>query len=359
MISVHDHAGLDELARRCRVDPFRVRRFRTAFHKKQRPATEALKELPAAASPQFSREVDFHPLTLATRQDSQCDGATKLLFRTRSGELIESVILRIASGRTSLCLSTQAGCAAACAFCATGSLGLSRNLEAAEILDQVTQANLLLESEGRQVRNLVFMGMGEPFHNEAELFRALDWLAAREGLHINPRRMLVSTVGIPDAMVRCAKRFPRLRLALSLHSARAEVRERIMPVARRHPLGALREALLQAAALQGELPMIEYLLLRGVNDTAADVVAVGEFLRGMKAHINLIPYNAIHGPAPFSGTDPARRGEFAAALRQQGFTVTTRYSLGADIAAACGQLARVTAAQTPGPPLPRPIQAAA
>ena len=347
MISVHDHAGLNALARRCRVDPFLVRRFRTAFHKKQFTATDALKELPAEALPLFSREVDFHPLTLATRQDSRSDGATKLLFRTRSGELIESVILRIASGRTSLCLSTQAGCAAACAFCATGSLGLSRNLGAAEILDQVTQANLLLQPEGRRVRNLVFMGMGEPFHNEAELFRALDLLAAPEGLHIDPRRMLVSTVGIPDAMVRAAKRFPRLRLALSLHSARAEVRERIMPVARRHPLGALREALLQAAALQGELPMIEYLLLRDVNDTAADVLAVGEFLRGMKAHINLIPYNAIHGPAPFGATDPARHAEFAAALRQQGFTVTTRYSLGADIAAACGQLARVTAGQTP------------
>ncbi len=347
MISVHDHAGLNELARRCKLDPHRLRRLRTVFHKKQREAAEALGELPADAAARFAREVEFHPLTLATRQDSARDGATKLLFKTRTGQLIEAVILRIATGRTTLCLSTQAGCAAACEFCATGKLGWSRNLTAAEMLDQVTRANQLLRGEQRQVRNLVFMGMGEPFHNEAELYRALEQLGATEGLNFDQRRVLVSTVGIADALVRCATRFPRLRLALSLHSARAEVREKLMPVARRYSLATLRAALDEVTAIQGEVPLIEYLLLRGINDSDADLAALVEFLRGLKAHVNLIPYNPTQGPAEFVATAPARRAEFAAALREAGFRVTIRYSLGGDIAAACGQLARVTAGAPP------------
>lgn len=348
MISVHDHAGLNELARRCKLDPHRLRRLRTVFHKKHRDAADALAELPADAAARFAREVDFHPLTLTTRQDSARDGATKLLFKTRTGQLIEAVILRIATGRTTLCLSTQAGCGAACEFCATGKLGLSRNLTAAEMLDQVAQANRLLRGEARTVRNLVFMGMGEPFHNEAELYRAVEQLAATEGLNFDPRRVLVSTVGIADALVRCATRFPRLRLALSLHSARTEVREKLMPVARRYSLPMLRAALEEVAAIQGEVPLIEYLLLRGINDSDTDLAALAEFLRGLEAHVNLIPYNPTQGPADFAATEPARRAEFAAALRARGFRVTIRYSLGGDIAAACGQLARVTAGAKAG-----------
>lgn len=344
MTSVHDHTGLDKLARRLRMDPHRLRRFRAVFHKRQGTDAEALREIPAELASRFAGEVDLHPLTLEARQDSQRDGATKLLFRTRGGQVIETVILRIATGRTTLCLSTQAGCGAACAFCATGRLGLSRNLTAAEMADQVIQANQLLRPEGRQIRNLVFMGMGEPFHNEAELYRALEQLSAPEGVHLDLRRMLVSTVGIADALLRCATRFPRLGLALSLHSARAEVREQLMPVARRHSLAALRLALEGVMAVQGKLPMIEYLLLEGINDTDADLAELGTFLRGLDVHVNLIPYNATGVASEFAGTGPERRAEFAAELRARGFKVTTRYSLGGDIAAACGQLARAKSA---------------
>jgi 23S rRNA (adenine2503-C2)-methyltransferase len=342
MISIHDHDAVGELGRRHRLDPYWVRRLRIAFHKKHLPVAEALEELPADAAGDFSREIDFHPLTLESRHDSKRDGATRLMFRTRSGNLIESVVLRIATGRTTLCLSTQSGCAAACTFCATGTLGLKQNLTAAEILDQVAQANMILRAEERRVRNLVFMGMGEPFHNEPELYRAIDRLSAREGLHYDPRRMLVSTVGIPDAMVRCATRFPRVRLALSLHSARQEVRDELMPVSQRNSLESLRAAIEVITAIQREPMMIEYLLLRDANDTPADLDALAAYLGGLDVHINLIPFNRVPEISALEASLPERCQEFSRGLKRRGFKVTTRYSLGGDIAAACGQLARVS-----------------
>ena len=151
--------------------------------------------------------------------------------------LIESVILRIATGRTTLCVSSQVGCAAACDFCATGKMGIARNLSPAEILDQVVQARQIAAAEGRTIRNLVFMGMGEPFHNEENLYATLAALAAPELFHHPPSRILISTVGLPDAMIRAARRFPEVHFALSLHSARQDVRERLIPLAARYSLG--------------------------------------------------------------------------------------------------------------------------
>ena len=145
--------------------------MRNAFYKKHRSAEAALAELPETERARLPAEVEFHPFALESRHDSQVDGATKLIFRTAQDLLIETVILRMTSGRTALCVSTQVGCAAHCDFCATGKMGIARNLSAAEILDQLVQANQLLAAEDRSVRNLVFMGMGEPFHNEAATLR--------------------------------------------------------------------------------------------------------------------------------------------------------------------------------------------
>src|SRR5207253_913656 len=138
--------------------------------------------------------------------DSRLGGASKLVFRTVHGQLIEAVILRIGSGRTSLCISSQAGCAARCAFCATGHMGAAVQLTAAEILDQVVQANQLLRAEGRTIRNVAFMGMGEPLHNEAAVFEAIEVLISAALFGLSPGRVILSTVGILDGMVRCAER---------------------------------------------------------------------------------------------------------------------------------------------------------
>ena len=341
MPSIHDLAAVDLLVRGNKIDVCRLRKLRNAFFKKHRAAGEALAELgdePAARA--VAAQIEFHPLALASRHHSALDGATKLIFRTAAGLLLESVMLRLGSGRTALCVSTQVGCAANCQFCATGKMGIARNLSAAEILDQLAQANQLLAAEGRAVRNVVFMGMGEPFHNEAQLHSAVDVLLDSRAFHLNPKRLLISTVGIPEAMLRSARRWPDVRLALSLHSARQDVRRQLIPIADRYPLDVLRRAMDEVTAIQGHPLMIEYLLLAGLNDTDADVEALVAYLRGLTVHVNLIPYNPIDGAANLVGSGAARRAEFSAALKAAGFTVTTRYSLGADIAAACGQLVR-------------------
>ena len=157
---------------------------------------------------------------------------------------------------------------------------------------------------------------------------------------LTPRQVTVSTVGIPEAMIRFAVRFPRTSLALSLHSARQEIRQRLVPLAGRYPLDRLREALFQVTAAQGKTVLIEYLMLARLTDTAEDLDALTSFLEGIPVHINLIPYNPIVGAAELSGTPRDGRERFGEALKRRGFKVTLRYSLGADIAAACGQLVR-------------------
>ena len=344
MVSIHDANGLEELCCRWRAEPNHFRCLRNAFYKKQQTAREALDQLPESLRDAIGSALTLHTLELCRRQDSERDGASKLLFRTARGHLLETVILRIASGRTSLCVSSQIGCAARCGFCATGQMGMVVNLTRDQILDQVIQANQLLRDEGRSVRNVVFMGMGEPFHNETEVYEAVEVLLSPRCFALSAAHVLISTVGIPDALIRCAQRFPRLGLALSLHSARQEQRERLIPLARRYPLDSLRLAAAKVAASQRRPLMIEYLLLDGINDTDQDLEALTAYLRGLSVHINLIPYNPIEAAPGLCGTTPARRQAFADALTAAGFAVTIRYSLGADIAAACGQLVQHTRA---------------
>lgn len=340
--SIYETPAIDRLRQELRFDPQALRRFRNALVKHGRSDADALAELPADVRDEFASRVDLHALELHSRNDSQQDGATKLLFRTRAGMLIESVILRIATGRTTLCVSSQVGCAAACDFCATGKMGIAQNLASAEILDQVAQVRQILASEGRKLRNLVFMGMGEPFHNEENLYTTIEALTAPELFHQTPGRILVSTVGLPDAMIRCARRFPNLNLALSLHSANQETRQQIIPLAKRYPLDELRRALVELNRIQPAATevMVEYLMLAGLNDSldaAADLVA---WLAGLRVHVNLIPFNPIDDAPHLQGSDRPTREAFGAHLKAAGLKCTIRYSLGADVAAACGQLVR-------------------
>ncbi len=226
-------------------------------------------------------------------------------------------------------------------FLHTGQMGMARNLTRDEILDQVIQANRELRVEGRSIRNVVFMGMGEPLLNETEVYQALDVLLSPQCFDLSPAKVLVSTVGIPDAMVRCAERFPRVRMALSLHSASPSQRASLIPWARRYPLELLRKAMEKVTSIQRQPLMVEYLLLDGLNDTDQALCELIAYLRGLRVHINLIPYNAISEGSGLIGTAVKRRRWFAAALSRAGFPATIRYSLGADIAAACGQLVQL------------------
>jgi 23S rRNA (adenine2503-C2)-methyltransferase len=337
-ISIYDSTAVDRLRSELKFEPRRLRAARTALFKKFLGVEAALAELPADVRNEFARRVEFHPLAVAEVRDSQLDGATKLVLRTKSGYLIEAVVMRTGTGRVSLCVSSQVGCAAACGFCATGQMGIAKNLSAAEILDQLVLAGEQIRAEGRRVRNIVFMGMGEPFHNEAAVYQAVTALLSPEMFHHTPGRILISTVGIPHAMVGAARRFPEVNLALSLHSVRQEVREQFIPLAAKYPLSELRAAVAKINEIQNNTVMIEYLMLAGVNDSLDDARQLADWLAGLDVHVNLIPYNPIDTAPHLRTTARPQRDAFAAILRAAGFITTIRYSLGADIAAACGQL---------------------
>ncbi|MEM8864721.1 MAG: 23S rRNA (adenine(2503)-C(2))-methyltransferase RlmN [Planctomycetota bacterium] len=339
-VSIHDARGIDQLRSQLRIEPGLIRRLRIAFTKHFRGAKAALDALPAEVRGKFAQQVDFYSLALHKRCDSQVDGATKLIFRTQAGMLIESVLLRAGTGRVSLCLSSQIGCAAACDFCATGKMGMAHNLTAAEILDQVVQASDLLKPEGKSVRNLVFMGMGEPLHNEAALYPALSSLTDPAQFDHPPSRILVSTVGVADAMVGFAEQFPGVNLALSLHSVRQATREQIIPLAKKYPLTVLRQTLREVQEVQQRQLMIEYLMLAGVNDSLDEAAELVAWLQGIDAHVNLIPYNRVDDAPHLIGSDRRTREAFAGVLKQAGLPTTIRYSMGQDIEAACGQLVR-------------------
>lgn len=344
MWSIHNRTAIDAYARQSRIDPYNLRRLRNAFYKQALRSNEALQVLPAEKRPAFAKAIAFHCLSPGKTRESARDGTVKLAFKTHEGWPVETVILRIASGRTSLCLSSQAGCAGKCVFCATGQMPRVHNLTADQILDQVLWANQRLQGQGIRARNLAFMGMGEPFHNEQALYVALRILCDTACFNYAPRRIMISTVGLPEAMIRFARRFPEVHLAVSLHSAIPEVREKLVPLAR-HPdpdrgLPNLREAIREVSVIQDQPVMIEVLMLKGLTDTTENLAALQAYLRGLSVRINLIPLNPVPGLSGIKGSDPARCRAFAQALRAAGFQVTLRYSLGADITAACGQLAR-------------------
>ncbi|MEZ6184321.1 MAG: 23S rRNA (adenine(2503)-C(2))-methyltransferase RlmN [Planctomycetota bacterium] len=338
MVSVYDATGLETWFRERREDPYGARQLRHAFLKRGVDPAQALAQLPRELEQAAGAEVRFHTLGLRERVDAG-DGATKLVLETAAGHLIEAMILRIQSGRTTLCVSSQAGCAARCGFCATGAAGLAGNLDAAEILDQLTLANRALRDEERRVRNVVFMGMGEPLHNQDAVEAALEELTSPGGFALQPQHVLVSTVGVPDGLVRLARRFPRLGLALSLHTARPEAREALIPVTARHGLEALRAALDEVAAINPRGVMVEVLLLRERTDTDADLAALLAFLRGLRVHVNLIPMNPVAHAPELEPSPPERVEAFAAALREAGYVTTVRRSLGLGVGGACGQLA--------------------
>ena len=333
-ISLFDSTAVEQLRRSLRLDPQLIRVLRNRLLKKFESDDAGLHGFPGRD------QLQLHVLEQFRRCDSNIDGATKLLLRTATGMLIEAVILRIASGRTTLCVSSQVGCAAACDFCATGKMGIAQNLSSAEILDQILQVGQLLAGEQRRLDNIVFMGMGEPFHNEENLHEALTALTSPQMFARSPNSLLVSTVGIPDAMVRCAERFPNVNLALSLHSVNAEIRLKLIPLTQRHSLDELQRVIRELNGLQQRELMIEYLMLAGENDSTNDANDLTRWLDGLKVHVNLIPYNPIEDAPHLLGSDRNDIDRFAAQLKASGLKTTIRYSLGNDIAAACGQLVR-------------------
>jgi 23S rRNA (adenine2503-C2)-methyltransferase len=276
----------------------------------------------------FSTRVVHHGVAL--------DGTSKLLLECRDGQRIECVLMSDRSRRTA-CLSTQVGCGMRCVFCASGLKGLERNLTADEIFEQVLQLRNLLPRD-KTVTHVVVMGMGESLANLDNLIIALDRLCSpTQGLGISQRRVTISTVGLPEKIVKLASLDRQFHLAVSLHAPIEELRSALVPV---NEATGLRD-ILAAAELYfrttGRQVTFEYVLLRGVNDRRADAEALAQLLVARQAHVNVIPYNPVVGLS-FERPDPKVVAQFTAILRNRGVHVTVRQTRGRAIDAACGQL---------------------
>ena len=300
-------------------------------HLWQNPAESlaAMTDLPVAFRALLEEHFTLPRLTLAMRQTSN-DGTEKFLFRLDDGEFIETVAIPEGS-RLTLCISSQAGCALQCAFCATGAMGFTRNLQMFEIAGQVREMKLL--APPKQITNVVFMGMGEPLMNWKAVDPALTVLNSPAGLGIGARHITVSTVGVLPGIVALGERLEQFRLAISIHAPNDDLRQSLMPINTKYPLASV----IDAAKVFDRRVTFEYVMLGGVNDEAEHAVQLAALARECRAFVNLIPLHP-GGAGDFTPSSPEQIHRFARRLRAAGVEVAVRKSRGMDIAAACGQL---------------------
>ena len=290
----------------------------------------------------MDRTLEFRLPEILERHASE-DGSTKLVLGLADGERIEVVHMprEVRNPRVTLCISSQVGCAMGCAFCATGSMGIHRNLTAGEIVGQVLAVLRALGPERPHAVTLVFMGMGEPLHNLDHVHRAVKVFNHARGLNISTRRITVSTSGLVPGIERLARMEPRPWLALSLNATTDEARSRIMPVNRAWNLARLRQALDAWPLATGEKLTIEYVLMAGLNDTRLDAERLAAWMGELRRshNLNLIRMNA-HAACDIGEPDEAGVDAFVAHLKQLGCFVTVRKSRGRDVQGACGQLVK-------------------
>jgi 23S rRNA (adenine2503-C2)-methyltransferase len=330
-----------------------VRKIVAAVHRGERPESLAARGIAGVRRATLHRVLAAGTvplLELRSVRSSQRDPFVKLAIGTHDGHVVEAVRIPLErAGRFSACVSSQVGCALACAFCATGRLGLTRNLETWEIVEQVRLVRGTLATDARvrvraRVHGVVFQGMGEPLANADRVFDAIRVLCDPSALAIDARAITVCTSGLPTGIRRLARELPRVRLGVSIASARSDVRRRLMPIEQAHSLDEVVDAVEEHARTTGLAPMWAVTPLGGVSDTDADASALAAAARrfeartGIRPRVSVVPYNAIDVP----GSDPFERGDvarFVAALAAAGLRAHLRYSGGADVAAACGQLA--------------------
>ncbi len=267
-------------------------------------------------------------------QSQEQEGLSKLVFAMADGLQVETVVIPMAN-HICVCISCQAGCRMGCRFCETGQMGLHRHLKAAEIVAQVYTVKVVM---GCSVRNVVFMGMGEPLDNFEHVMQAVRIISDQRGLNIAERHITLSTVGLVDGIERLAAlNRPQLKLAVSLNAPCDAVRDRIMPINRRYPMARLKRALKAVPLARGNALFIEYVLIKGINDSPRHAAQLAEYLRGLPAKVNLIAYNPRRR-SPFESPSTGDLARFQQALIQHKVFVRLRGSKGASIRAACGQL---------------------
>jgi len=283
-------------------------------------------------------ERDFRATSLRSIAASEADHGltTKTLYELDGGHSVEAVVMRYAD-RSTLCISSQAGCPIGCPFCATGRFPFGRNLKAHEILEQAVDAQRLLAGEGRRLSHVVFMGMGEPMANYRAVVDAVRRLADPELFGISPRRIVVSTSGLIPRIEQLGEEKLPVTLAISLHAARDELRDELVPINRKYRLRPLVDAAQSYGERTGRRVSYEWVLLAGVNDTERDAGELGALLKGRLAHVNLIPFNPVDG-TQYRAPDRASIRGFKEMVEARGLNVTVRDTRGREADAACGQL---------------------
>ena len=295
----------------------------------------AMRDVPRALRDELDR--DFRISSLHSIAVSQADNGltTKTLFELDGGHSVEAVVMRY-SERSTLCISSQAGCPIGCPFCATGKFPFGRNLNAHEIVEQAVDAVRLLAQEGRRLSHVVFMGMGEPMANYRAVVESVRRLSHPDLLAISPRRIVVSTSGLIPRIEQLAAENIPVTLAISLHAARDELRDVLVPINRKYPVRDLVDAAQGYAEKTGRVSY-EWVMLAGVNDTERDARELGALLKRKLAHVNLIPFNPV-ADTPYRAPDRASIRSFRGLVEAQSLNVTVRDTRGREADAACGQL---------------------
>ena len=291
--------------------------------------------LPLSLREQLANEYMIPSVTVQKKWVSALDGTIKYLFALSDGDLIESVLMQYHHGY-SQCLSTQVGCRMGCTFCATGQEGLVRNLLPAEMLAQIEAAQV---DAGVRVSSLVLMGMGEPLDNFDNVMRFLEMVNEEGGVQIGMRHISLSTCGLVDQIERLQEKNWQLTLSVSLHAPNDELRQQLMPIAKKWSVDELLAACRRYADATGRRVSFEYAMVDGVSDSDACARELAAKLRGTLCHVNLIPVNPVKG-TPYRRSHAKRLESFCRILQQGGVNVTVRRTLGADIEASCGQLRR-------------------
>lgn len=313
---------------------FRANQVREWLYDKRVSSFDEMRNLPKKLRDRLKTETTLGVLAPVSEQASH-DGTLKRLYRLPDGQMIESVLMPYDDDRRTACISTQAGCAMGCVFCATGQMGFARHLTAAEIFEQAVLFARELEAQGERLSNVVLMGMGEPFHNYDESLAAVRRLM--DDLGIGARHITVSTVGLAPMIRRFADEGLQVRLAISLHAGTDEERSALLPVNKRWPLAELMAACREYVEKTGRRISFEWTAIQGENDTPEQARALGKLLKGLLCHVNIIPLNPTggyaHGPSAADRVD-----RFAAILGEYGVPATVRVRRGIDINAGCGQL---------------------
>jgi 23S rRNA (adenine2503-C2)-methyltransferase len=341
-----DAEELKALMADCNQPAYRGRQIAEWLYAHKVTDAADMKNLPGPLRERLAAETRIGGMELAAEQLSSDGQTAKRLFRLGDGQLIESVLMEYEDGRRTACISTQAGCAMGCVFCATGQMGFARHLSSGEIVEQALHFARLLESEGDRLSNVVLMGMGEPLHNYDETLKAIRRLNDADGLNIGQRHITLSTVGLVPAIRRFAEEGLQVGLAISLHAATDAERTRLLPVNQRYPLADLMAAVREYVERTGRRVTFEWALIRGENDTPDQAAALGRLLKGVLCHVNLIPLNPTGG---FDGapSDPERVDAFQDELDRWRVSSTVRVRRGIDIQAGCGQLKTAVVRRAP------------